>query len=121
MCTTSALQDADKLKVARVRFRQGTDESPLILNNELMKVESRLEKNMHVQFFLLGNQKAPRTKRGVRSLCWGAQFARDNMDLLFDRRKFLVDVLGVVGCNIIPQLEIDADFERECPMKSTVL
>ena len=33
----------------------------------------------------------------------------DNMDLLFDRRKFLVDVLGDVGCNIIPQLEIDAD------------
>ena len=54
MCTTSALQDADKLKVARVRFRQGTDESPLILNNELMKVASRLGKNMHVQFFLSG-------------------------------------------------------------------
>ena len=45
MCTTSALQNAittDKLNVARVRFRQGTDESPLILNHELMKVESRL-------------------------------------------------------------------------------
>ena len=33
----------------------------------------------------------------------------DNMDLLFDRRKFIIDVLGDVGCSIIPQLEIDAD------------
>lgn len=67
----------------------------------------------------------------------------DNMDLLFDRRKFLVDVLGDVGCSIIPQLEIDTDnievnklslrahrlfvqvirvrLLRECSMKSTVL
>ena len=78
MCTTSALQDTittDKLKVARVRFHQGTDESPL--NPQQQTCESRVAAGEeHACAVLLvrynfehTNKEERLQRRVVRSLC----------------------------------------------------